>query len=101
MGGGGLGSHPDPEISGEARSPKRFVRPFRPQFGLSKNKGGGGGGGGGGGVRAPPLDPPLNSTEKEYRFLLMTSQISGPCCDSDIKPDRCKKSRPATNFRRL
>ena len=31
----------------------------------------------------------------------MTSQISGPCCDSDIKPDRCKKSRPATNFRRL
>ena len=20
----------------------------------------------------------------------MTSQISGPCCDSDIKPDQCK-----------
>ena len=20
----------------------------------------------------------------------MTSQISGPCCDSDIKPDHCK-----------
>ena len=40
--GGGLGGHPDPEISGEARSPKRFVRPFRPQFGLSKIRGGGG-----------------------------------------------------------
>ena len=36
----------------------------------------------------------------------MTSQISGPCCDPDIKPDQCKsllmgKSRSATNFRRL
>ena len=58
-GGGGVGGHPDPEISGAARSPNRFVRPFGPQFGLSKNKGGGGG------VRAPPLDPPLNSSEKE------------------------------------
>ena len=27
---------------------------------------------------------------KFLRFLLMTSQISGPCCDSDIKPDQCK-----------
>ena len=53
-GGGGLGSHPDPEISGEARSPKRFVRPFRPQFGLSKNKGGVGGGVGGGSAGASP-----------------------------------------------
>ena len=25
-------------------------------------------------------------------FLLMTSQISGPCCDSDIKPDQCNVS---------
>ena len=24
------------------------------------------------------------------RFLLMTSQISGPCSDSDINPDQCK-----------
>ena len=23
----------------------------------------------------------------ELRFALMTSQISGPCCDSDIEPD--------------
>ena len=32
----------------------------------------------------------------------MTSQISGPCCDSDIKTDECKslvgKSRSATIF---
>ena len=24
------------------------------------------------------------------RFALMTSQISGPCCDSDIEPDQYK-----------
>ena len=23
----------------------------------------------------------------------MTSQISGPCCDSDIKPDQCKSGK--------
>ena len=32
-GGGGLG-HPDPEIRREGGSPKRFLRPFGPQFGL-------------------------------------------------------------------
>ena len=35
----------------------------------------------------------------------MTSQISGPCCDLDVKTNECKslveKSRSATNFRRL
>ena len=35
----------------------------------------------------------------------MTSQISGPCCDLDVKTYECKslveKSRSATNFRRL
>ena len=35
----------------------------------------------------------------------MTSQISGPCCDSDVKTNECNslvgKSRSATHFRRL
>ena len=26
----------------------------------------------------------------KQRFALMTSQISGPCCDSDIEPDQYK-----------
>ena len=48
-GGGGEFGHPDPEIRGVGRSPKRFVSALRASF-WSKNKRG---------PRAPPLDPPL------------------------------------------
>ena len=51
-GGGGEGGwlgHPDPEIRGVGRSPKRFVSALRASF-WSKNKRG---------PRAPPLDPLL------------------------------------------
>ena len=51
---GGLGGgHPDPEIRGRTRSPKKFVSVLRASF-WSTNKGWGGGVG-----RALPLDPPL------------------------------------------
>ena len=45
-GGGGGGGHPDPQIRGVG-SPKKFIGPSGPQFGL-KIRG-----------RGPPLDPPL------------------------------------------
>ena len=51
-GGGGLGGgHPDPEIRGRTRSPKKFFSVLRASF-WSTNKGWGVG-------RALPLDPPL------------------------------------------
>ena len=31
---GGEGGHPDPEIRGEPQSPKNFLQPLGPQFGL-------------------------------------------------------------------
>ena len=54
--GRGGGGHPDSEINwggaGGAWSPKKFFRPFGPQFGLKIRRGGPS-------PRAPPLDPPL------------------------------------------
>ena len=45
-GGGGVGlggGHPDPEIRGRTRSPKKFFRSFGPHFGRQIRGGGGGG----------------------------------------------------------
>ena len=54
-GGGGVGGgHPDPEIRGRTRCPKKFFRSFGPHFGRKIS-----GGGGGRAPRAPPLDPPV------------------------------------------
>ena len=32
----------------------------------------------------------ISPFSRQERFTLMRSQISGPCCDLDIKPDQCK-----------
>ena len=54
-GGGVGGGHPDPEIRGRTRSPKKFFSVLRASF-WSKNKRWGGGGRA---PRAPPQDPPV------------------------------------------
>ena len=58
-GGGGPG-HPEPVIRGGegAGVQKNFFQPFRPQFGLKIR------GGGGWVLQAPPLDQPLQKTQK-------------------------------------
>ena len=51
--GGGRSSRPLDKGGGEPSLPKKFCRPFGPQFGLKIR-------GEGRGPRAPPLDPPLS-----------------------------------------